>query len=353
MSLHKLVLILIGLAMAPGTSADIAVGSYGDSVIGQPVLAFADGANGNPLPIRNLGGPLSTLRAPAGGVFEANEGTLFVADFWGQAIRVYPAYANGDVAPLRVLDTPYLGQARALAVDVVHDELIVVGSGCCLMAFPRTASGSSVVPTRIVQWGGGAGSVTQLNYPYALTLLAVTDEVALIDYDPDAPYAPKLLVFNRTDSGNTAPKRVLKGSQTQFGNGLGGIVHDPVSRELFVLAYADNPDTTRSARVLVFDDQANGDSAPVRMIAGPLTGLEIGSNQSPAGLAIDPVQRRLIVSIGDYANAGGNRLLVFDLGADGNAAPLQSIGGPQTGLANQISAPIWLPTDPIMGNGFD
>lgn len=336
-----------------GAHADIIVGSYGSSISSEPLRAFGDAANGDVAPSRVIAGGATLLTSPAGGAFESNEGVIYVADFWGQAIRVYPAYADGNVSPLRVLDSPYLGQVRTLALATEYDELLTTGSGCCLVAFPRTASGNAAFPIRSVSWGGGAGSVTQLNYPNVLTYIARTDEVVLADSDAAEPYAPKLLVFNRTDSGNVAPKRVVKGVLTGLGAYIGGLVHHAASQRLFVLSLIENPDTTKSARVLVFDDQADGNAVPLRTIAGPATGLDLEGSASPTGLAIDHTRSRLIVSIGNYDQASGNRILVFLLEANGNTAPVQVIQGAQTTLAGSLGAPIWVPTDLILRNGFE
>jgi hypothetical protein len=43
---------------------------------------------------------------------------------------------------------------------------------------------------------------------------------------------------------------------------------------------------------------------------------------------------------------------VFDLAADGDVAPMQIIAGAQTGMLS-IGAPIWMPADAIMHDGFD
>ena len=352
MSTRTLFAAIALLGIAAGARADIMVGSYGSSVSSEPLRVFADMANGDAEPLRVLSGPATGMTSPVGGVFDPIEGVVYVADFWGQAIRVYPAYGAGDIAPLRTLATPFLGQVRMLAIDAAHDELLTIGSGCCLLAFARTASGAAA-PLRSVSWGGSAGSVTQLNYPSAIVYMPPSDEVVLVDSDATAPYAPKLLVFNRTDSGNTAPKRVIRGALTGFGSWVAGIAHDVPSRQLYVVAYTENEDFTRSARVLVFDDQADGNAMPLRTISGPSTGLEMPADASPAGLAIDPVRRRLVVSIGHYTLDSGNRLLVFDLDASGNAAPLQRVEGPQTTFGGQIATPIWLPTDPITRNGFE
>ncbi|MBS0569467.1 MAG: hypothetical protein JSS28_02575 [Proteobacteria bacterium] len=349
---------LLGLALLAGTLpasavADIVVGGYGDGSNPEPLRIFADSANGNVAPLRTLGGgPTSTLHTPVGGYFEPVEGVIYVADFSGQAIRIFAANASGDVAPKRVLDSVYVGQARSVAVDVAHQELLTFSSGCCLAAFDQMASGN-VFYKRSVQWGGLTGSVTQLNYPYALVYMPATDEVALIDHDPAAPNAPKLMVFDRTASGNAAPKRVIKGANTGLGDNVFGLAYDAPSRRLFVGAHTRNPDSSRSARVLVFDDTADGDVAPVRSIAGAATGLELSSTAGIGGLSVDPQRQRLIASIDDYSVAANGKLLVFDLAANGNIAPLQVIAGAQTGLGTNLGAPIWVPAERIFGNGFE
>jgi len=332
--------------------AEILVGGFGDGVTPVPLRGFSDSANGNVAPVRVLGGPTTGLKTPAGGVYEPVENVIYVADFYGTTIRVFYANANGDAAPVRVVGPTYTGQARAVAVDVTHNELLAFTSGCCLAAFDRGANGD-VFFKRFVQWGGLSGSVTQQNSPSALVYMAPTDEVAETDTDSASPYTPKLLVFNRTDSGNTAPKRMLKGANTQFGDYAGGLAYDAAARKLYVGAYTTNADLSHSARVLVFDDAANGDVAPSRSIAGAATGLELTATSSIGGLAIDPEHQHLIVSVSDYNSTAANKLLVFALGASGNTAPLQTIAGASTGLPKSIGAPIWVSSDRVFANGFE
>jgi hypothetical protein len=347
---HTLVAFLL-LTFALPARADILIGNYGSGTSQESLRAFADDADGDVAPIRNLGGPNSTLLAPVGGSFAAGEGVLYVADFWGQAIRIFPAYADGDVAPLRVVDAPILGQVRTLALDPLHGEIIATTSGCCVAGFALDASGNAPW-LHMLNWGGGAGSVTQLNYPPSLTYLAASDEVAVADSDLAPPYAPKVLVFNRTDAGNTAPKRVIKGSQAGFGNWVAGVASDAAAHVLYVAANTTNADSTVSARILAFDDQSDGDVAPLRTITGAATQLELGAGAHLRGLAIDPIGERLIASVSHDTDPLANRLLVFDLAADGDVAPMQVIAGAQTGMLS-IGAPIWMPADAIMHDGFD
>jgi hypothetical protein len=339
---------LLLLAQSGYVHAEILVGGYGDGVTPVPLRGFADNANGNVAPIRVLGGPTTGLKTPAGGIYEPVENVIYVADFYGTAIRVFYANANGDRAPIRTVGPTYTGQARSVAVDVESNELLAFTGGCCYAAYDRGANGD-VFFKRYVYFGG----LTQQNYPSALVYMAPTDEVAETDTDSATPYTPKLLVFNRTDSGNTAPKRVLKGASTQFGNYASGLAHDAGARKLYVGAYTTNVDLTRSARILVFDDTADGDVAPVRSIAGSATGLELGSSGFISGLAIDPEHQHLIVSVSDYNAAAGNKLLVFALGASGNTVPLQTIAGALTGLPLGLGAPIWVSSERIFANGFE
>jgi hypothetical protein len=331
--------------------ADILIGSYGDGVSPQALRAFTDDADGDALPLRVLGGPQSTLVSATGGSFERNEGVLYVADFWGQAIRVFPAYADGDSAPLRVLDAPILGQARTVAVDGAHGELLTTASGCCLIGFTLDASGAAPW-LHLLDWGGSSTSVTQLNYPASLAYLEASDEVALTDSDFAPSFAPKVLVFNRTDAGNTAPKRMIKGDLTGLGGWVGGIAWDARMHVLHVAANTRQPDGSVSARILAFDDHADGNVAPLRTIGGAATGLELPSGSYLLGLAIDPLRRRLVASVSADTEAANNKLLVFALDDDGDVAPLQVIAGPQTGFES-IGAPIWVPPDAIFDDGLD
>ncbi|HMM57230.1 MAG TPA: hypothetical protein PKD77_06530 [Rudaea sp.] len=348
--MRLLFLPILAIAANAPVHADILIGSWGDGATPQIMRAFADTANGNVAPLRQLGGTSTGFLTPIGGAYEPVEGVVYVADFYGQSIRVFPSAASGDIAPKRVLTSAYVGQVRSIAIDVAHDEMFYT-STCCVWTFDRTASGNGFFK-RYVQWGGLSGSVTQQNSPNGLIYLSATDQLAETDTDSAAPYTPKVLVFDRIASGNTAPARVIKGASTQLGSYAGALAYDAPSRKLFVGAYTDNGASSHSARVLVFDDTANGNVAPLRVIGGANTGLELSGSGSVGGIAIDPQRQRLIVSIYDYNIAANSKLLVFDIAANGNVAPLQIIAGSQTGFVSALGAPIWVSTDRIFGDGF-
>lgn len=352
---RRLASIVIATSFVLPAQADVLIGMYGNGTAPQNLMRFSDDAEGDVAPQAILGGPSTGLLTPTSGTFDGGEGVIYIGDFYGKAVRVFPAYAAGDVAPIRTLSPPILGQPRQPALAAAHDELIVIGSGCCIQAYPSTASGNEAWPLRMLNWGGSATSVTQLNNATSTTYLAATDEVAVVDYDMLPPYTSKILVFNRTDGGNVAPKRVIKGPATGFGSGLSGLAWDATSRRLFALVQLPLLDGNRSGHILVFDDQADGDVAPVREIAGADTALDsIESDEYLNGIAIDWIHRRLLVTTSINSDAPHfPRLIVHDLNASGDAAPVHLVSGMQTGLTGSLGTPIFVPADRIMKDGFD
>jgi len=69
--------------------------------------------------------------------------------------------------------------------------------------------------------------------------------------------------------------------------------------------------------IQVFSVSATGDAAPLRTIAGAATGLA-----NPIGIAVDNVHREIFI-----ANVNGDSILVFSSDAYGNVAPLRTLTG--------------------------
>ena len=85
--------------------------------------------------------------------------------------------------------------------------------------------------------------------------------------------------------------------------------------------------------MLVFDREANGNVAPIRVIKGPDTQL------GASALAVDPVNNVLVVS--GRTPGGRDRrtyLRIFNRTDEGNVKPKRVIGGPKSGL-RQLGGP--------------
>jgi DNA-binding beta-propeller fold protein YncE len=101
-----------------------------------------------------------------------------------------------------------------------------------------------------------------------------------------------------------------------------GLGDDPEHDEFAVANNGDNS-------VLVFSRTANGDAAPLRVIAGAKSGIN-----RPMGVAIDSGNNEIWVS-----NFADHTALVFDRNANGDAAPKRIIrtapaGTPSPGFGN-------------------
>ena len=78
-------------------------------------------------------------------------------------------------------------------------------------------------------------------------------------------------------------------------------------------------------------DRGNGNVAPLRIISGPATGL-----LNPSGLAVDTVNNEILVANIGSITADSSSITVYSRTANGDAAPLRTISGAATGLAQPI-----------------
>lgn len=325
---------------APGVHAEMALGGY------FPQIAFfGANAQGADAPQAQIAGAATQMVESPFGVYEPNEQLIYVSDFNGQALRVYPAFARGDVAPLRVLNPPTLGQTRASAPVYAHDEIGLIVSNCCIATYPLHASGDQTFAIRTINWGGASGSATDLNNPLSLRYLPDTDEYVVSEYD-------RLVFHARTAGAYDAPTRRITGSAVA--NCI-GLAHDPAAHRLFVLCQAtwDGTSPTTDVRIAVFADDASGEATPLYTIEGDATGLDLPPGYYANGIGHDPYLHRLMVASGTGSgDPAQNRVVVFADDASGNATPVQALSGANLG-AGSLGTPFAVPLDAIFANGFD
>lgn len=132
-------------------------------------------------------------------------------------------------------------------------------------------------------------------------------------------FAQGILVFRGGINGEEAPLRYIQGPLTQLQD-PDHVEVDPVNNEIFV---------PQHGHIFVYPRQATGNVAPIRILAGPHTGMGGGDQ----GVRVDPVHDLLIVS--DSAVDGsdtGARILIFNRTDQGDVKPKAIIGGPKSGL---------------------
>ena len=328
------------LAAAP-VRAELAIGGSAPAI-----NFFGPDAQGMASPLAQITGDITTMVEPTFGVYEPHEQLIYVSDFNGRALMVYPAFARGNVAPLRVLNPPLMAQTRASAPVFAHDEIGIIVSNCCIYTYPLHASGSDAPALRGIGWGGIPGSQTSLDNPLSLRYLPDTDEYVVSEYN-------RIVFHPRTNGYYDAPSRLMTGPEVA--NTI-SLAHDPATHRLFLVQQATSDGTSPAVRgrIAVFDDSASGDATPLYTIEGAATGLDLPpSGFYFTGIGHDPYLHRLMVaSTSNTGDPAHNHIFVFDDSAIGDATPVQRIDGP-TVSASYTGTPFAVPTDAIFENGFD
>ncbi len=344
--------LLAAIAPTGIAHADMGIGGIARTGSGQttvPLRIFGPTANGSGPASYEMSGPAMGVQDTMWATYEPIERLLYVSDFYGKAIRVYPAFASGNVAPLRVINPPVLSQTRANAPVFAHDELGVITTNCCIAVYPLHANGDTVMPVRTILWGGGSNPTTQLNSPGSLTYLPDTDEFAVVDWEPGTN-ASRIVFHARTSTGYPAPTRTITGNGVA---GAVGIAHDPRARLLYVLGRTVLGNLDMIGRVAVFPDTASGAAVPLYTIAGGLTQLNRPAGHYYIGIAHDPYARRIMVSSSTSGSTSADhRVIVFNEDAAYNAVPLRDFSGDTLGpgyLGTPFGVPAW---DTLYRNGF-
>jgi hypothetical protein len=335
---------------AQAAHADLLVGDFRETNGVGPVLRYDDSAAGAAAPsdafYTNLAGGADVLHSAASLAYEPSENVVYAADFYGQAIRVYPAAASGNAAALRTLNPPQLGQPRQVAISLAHDELIAATSNG-IETYVRSAAGSAAYAQRTLPLSiTSAGSRTRLNNPGGIILRPSSDEIAVPDYSVGAgnAYFGVVLFFPRVLTGNSAPYRTLEGPQTLLGIGAFGIAYDKTHDEILVLSQ-DSAQYPYVYRISAFAGGASGNTAPLRSISGANTLLA-----DIHAISYDEAGEVLYVSEGGE-NGVPARILAFARGANGDVAPDRVIV--PNGASFVLPQGITTVYDDIFKNGFD
>ncbi len=271
------------------------------------ISAFARLANGNAKPTRVIAGQTARVSRTMHGIFyDPTHDEIVVPVALGGAVLTLPGGADGGAPPLRVLQGPATGLVLpdTLYVDVAHDEMIVDSGDDSVLVFPRTATGNTA-PIRKL-----GGPKTQIRNIYGMSvdsvhnLIVVANRVDLGGRES----SDGILIFNRTDSGDVAPRAVIAGPRTGIIK-IRQVVVDEERGQIFATIknnfenyeFSDerptpwNPDRTGFIGVWSVND--NGDVPPRGVIKGPATGLIW-----PAGVAINPKNHE-VYTIDSVSNA--------------------------------------------------
>jgi hypothetical protein len=203
--------------------------------IGDVIVVFPHDATGDVEPKRTL---KVTHRAFAMAVDESTK-ELFLSVQYPPQVAVYSKTASGSDKPIRLLqgDNTRLSDSHGLAIDTKNKLLFinnwgnisdykVPGSGRfeapSITVYALTADGDTA-PLRIIQ-----GPKTQLDWPGAMSVDPATGDLFVAN-----DMGQSVIVFHSKDQGDVVPSRVIKGAKTHISYPTGVFV-DAKNQELWV-----------------------------------------------------------------------------------------------------------------------
>src|SRR5213593_4634511 len=208
---------------------------------GDKVVVFPRDAKGNIKPARILATP---HRGFALAVDEEKQ-ELFVGVQYPSEVAVYRKGASGNEKPLRSLqgESTRLSDVHGIALDPKNKLLYTANWGHVsdyripgtgrfedpsISAYPLNAEGDAA-PLRVIQ-----GPKTQMNWPAQMAIDPDTGDIYVAN-----DIGHSVLVFKETDQGNAAPTRVIKGNRTALLNPSGVFV-DKKHNELWVASFGNS-----------------------------------------------------------------------------------------------------------------
>lgn len=245
-------------------------------------------AGENSKPNRLLAGQQTRLSRTMHDVrYDAMHDEMFVTNPFSRAILVFRGGADGEEAPIRIIqgsNTMLLGADR-LDVDPVHNE-IYVPNGRNVLVFPRDGQGN-IAPTRVIT---GAD--------------LTSDDVGTLAVDPvnnvfvtsrDVVRAgntnfSRLLIYDRTASGETDPLRIIAGPRTEIFRINQLQVHPPKGRIIAAMPGAYDMQEPEGVFIGIWNITDNGDVPPRWKIGGPGTTM-----LKPRGVAINAKDKEVLV----------------------------------------------------------
>ena len=251
-------------------------------------------------------------------------------------IAVFARLANGDAAPTRLItgQNTQLGRTiHGLAYDPARDEIVAPNALADAVLVFRAGAAGSEHPLRVIQ-----GPHTHLVTPHAVSLDLQNREILVASLT-----GRRINVFRGDAEGDATPVRVIEGPKTELGHVV-GLAVDP-ERNLLAVA--------NTHEILIFNRNDNGDVAPRARIAGPKTGITdepwqmefyrgriflAASNHFHQnlyeGVTLRPDARE--VPDDPWLNPVLGFLGVWNITDNGDVAPLAMIRGPFSGLLHPV-----------------
>jgi len=235
-------------------------------------------------------------------------GNLYEGNAASSTVNVYASGASGDVAPIRTLAGPSTGLAvpQGVALDSAGSLYVLNTGGIpanrTITVYPPGADGDTPPLRTLTGIQVGSGNLNAIAVDRFDNLYLAEDVPAIIS------------VFAPGANGAVTPIRTISGGSTGL-DVASKMTFDPLNN-LYV---------ANGLSILIFAPAAAGDVAPMRTISGPSTGLS-----DCFDLAVDASGQVYAGNFPPDFSAGS--ITVYAAGATGDAPPIRTITGVDTGL---------------------
>ena len=259
------------------------------------IAAFARLAKENTLPVRALEGQKTLIsRTMHSLAYDSIHDEIVVNSPLAQAVLIFRGGANGEEAPIRVIQGPhteiqgtdYDGNDQ-MAFDEIHGEIYLPVAGNKILVFSREANGDAP-PLRVLggpdtQIRGTARGHARVGVDPVHNLLLVP--VNEYSNTSQALNESKILIFDRTATGNTKPRAIMRGARI-------GTIYAPKKRLI----------DHRKGYLEIWNIPDTGEVAqPIMRISAPLEPRDSGGV-----MTLDPGHKEVII-----ATAAGNTIKTF------------------------------------------
>ena len=293
---------------------------------GATITIYAKGSKGEAAPTAIIGGSNTGLVQPAGIALDSS-GKIYVADSSATSVFVYAAGSTGNVAPIATISESNTGLVSPVGIALDSDRNIYVADNGATSVYVFPALGSSTGMLQEAPIATISGNDTGLSYPQGIALDS-SGKIYVADDGDGTPGDGTQSVFvypalgKGTGLFNEAPTATISGSNTGLNYPIGialdssGKIYvaDESAQSVFVY-----PPVGKSTGLL--------NEAPTATLSGAGTGLV-----SPEGIAVDSSGNIYVADDGPSSN-GPYSVFVYSAGSHGNAAPIATIGGINTGLS--------------------